>query len=129
MALCSNPNELTHGSCSGLGCSQTSILSGLQSFTITRSSLRNHTAPGIGSFQQCGYAFLSGNDLFIFGGAGDFAGNVVLNRTANVVPMVIDWSIGELNFSCSTRPTCSEARKNSTMYACQMSTRMTHMLF
>ena len=46
----------------------------------------------------------------------------MLNRTANEVPMVIDWSIGELNFSSNTRPTCSGASKNSTTYACQMNT-------
>lgn len=124
LSLCSNPIELTRGSCSGLGCSQTSIPSGLQSFTITLSSLRNHTAPGIGSFQQCAYAFLARNDSFTFGGAPDFARNgVLVNRIANQVPLMLDWSIGELNFSSETRPTCDEARKNSTTYACQMNTK------
>ncbi|KMT14775.1 hypothetical protein BVRB_4g075400 [Beta vulgaris subsp. vulgaris] len=123
LALCSSPNELISGSCSGLGCCQTSILIGLQSFMITLLSLRNHTGPNISSFQPCAYAFLSGSDSFMFGGASDFVPNRLRNRTADQVPMVLDWFVGDLNFSSNTRPTCEEAKKNSTTYACQLNTQ------
>ncbi|CAO2837541.1 unnamed protein product [Amaranthus hypochondriacus] len=123
LALCSNPVELTPGSCSGLGCCQSSIPIGLQSFMITLSSLRNHTAPGISSFQPCAYAFLSGVDSFKFGGVGDFSPNRVINRTRDEIPMVLDWFVGDLNFSSNTRPNCDEAKRNLSTYACQSNTQ------
>ncbi|KNA13299.1 hypothetical protein SOVF_118000 [Spinacia oleracea] len=123
LALCSSPNELTPGSCSGLGCCQTSIPVGLQSFVITLLSLRNHTGPNISSFQPCAYAFLSGRGSFTFGGASDFAPNSLLNRAKDEVPMVLDWLVGDYNFSSNSRPTCNDARKNSTTYACQLNSR------
>ncbi|KAL2941648.1 Wall-associated receptor kinase-like 2 [Bienertia sinuspersici] len=36
--------------------------------------------------------------------------------------MVLDWFVGDLNFSSNTRPTCDEAKKNSSSYACQLNT-------
>uniref|UniRef100_A0A803KMT2 Uncharacterized protein n=2 Tax=Chenopodium quinoa TaxID=63459 RepID=A0A803KMT2_CHEQI len=122
LALCSNPNEVIHGSCSGIGCCQTSIPNGLQSFMITLSSLNNHSSSGVSSFQPCGYAFLAGNDSFRFSGAADLSGKVVVNRTTNEVPMVLDWSVGDFNSISGNRASCNEAKKNLTTYACQTNT-------
>lgn len=98
LALCSDQTEVTKGSCSGLGCCQTSVPSGLQSFGISLSSLRNHTGPPpVVSFQPCGYAFLAGGDRFSFGGASDFAGETVIGRERYGVPLVLDWVAGNLN--------------------------------
>ena len=120
LALCSDPSELTRGSCSGLGCCQTSIPIGLQSFVITLSSLKNHTGPPeVASFQPCGYAFLAGGDRFRFGGASDFVGNTVVNRTRDGVPLVLDWVAGSFNSTIGKSDTCKGAKKDQSTYACQ----------
>ncbi|KNA16208.1 hypothetical protein SOVF_091140 [Spinacia oleracea] len=119
LALCSNPNEVIQGSCSGLGCCQSSFPVGLQSFTVTLSSLQNRSIGGVSSVQPCGYAFFAGNDSFSFHGASDLSGTVV-NRTIQQIPLVLDWSVG---VTPGTRLTCDQARRNSTTYICQSNTR------
>lgn len=118
LALCSNPDEVIQGSCSGLGCCQTSFPVGLQSFTVTLSSLQNRTIGGVSAVQPCGYAFFAGEDSFRFHGASDLSGTVV-NRTIQQVPLVLDWSVG---VTPSTRLTCDQAKRNSTTYYCQSNT-------
>jgi len=120
LALCSDQSEVTKGSCSGLGCCQTSIPSGLQSFGISLSSLRNHTGPPpVVSFQPCGYAFLAGDDRFSFGGASDFVGETVVSRATYGVPLVLDWVAGNFNSTTGNSTTCKEAKKEMNTYACQ----------
>lgn len=77
LAMCSNPKEVIQGSCSGLGCCQTSFPLGLQAFTISMKSLQNRTIGGLSSIQPCGYAFLAGNSTFNFTATSDLSTGIV----------------------------------------------------
>ncbi|KAL9234884.1 hypothetical protein vseg_009700 [Gypsophila vaccaria] len=121
LALCSNPAEVISGSCSGLGCCETSIPRGLQSFMVNISSLQNRSIGGISSLQPCGYAFLAGNYSFNFSGESDLNTGIVAKRVENQVPLVLDWSVGRLGDA--TTVSCSEAKKNAPMYVCQSNSK------
>ncbi|KAH9607693.1 hypothetical protein KSS87_010956 [Heliosperma pusillum] len=117
LALCSNLKEVINGSCSGLGCCQSSIPPGLQSFLVAMESLQNRTIGGISSVQPCGYAFLAGNSSFNFSGQSDLSTGVVAKKVENQVPLVLDWSVGRLVDATSV--SCNEAKKNASTYICQ----------
>ncbi|KAH9607696.1 hypothetical protein KSS87_010959 [Heliosperma pusillum] len=117
LALCSNLKEVINGSCSGLGCCQSSIPPGLQSFVVAMESLQNRTIGGISSVQPCGYAFLAGNSSFNFSGQSDLSTGVVAKKVENQVPLVLDWSVGRLVDATSV--SCNEAKKNASTYICQ----------
>ncbi|GKC49939.1 wall-associated receptor kinase 2-like protein [Tanacetum coccineum] len=109
IALCSKPNEVVNGSCSGVGCCQTSIPKALKYYYTTVSSLRNnHTK--IWSFNPCTYAFLGEKERFTFRGTSDLLDPNFRNRIRETVPRLVDWVVGNLS--------CSEAR-NAGVLACQ----------
>ncbi|KAL2906974.1 Wall-associated receptor kinase 2 [Bienertia sinuspersici] len=92
VAVCTNPQEVINGSCSGTGCCQTSIPKGLKVFIINSTTLYNHT--NVSLFNPCSYAFLAEQDKF------------------ENVPVVLDWFVGE-------NLTCVHAQRNLSSYACQ----------
>ncbi|CAK9139996.1 unnamed protein product [Ilex paraguariensis] len=97
ISLCSASEYVTSGNCSGIGCCNIPIPTGIQAFGAALGSLNNHT--NVWSFARCGYAFLGEQDSFTFGGASDFSDPTFKNRTESSVPIAIDWVIG--NQSCS----------------------------
>ncbi|XP_074310668.1 wall-associated receptor kinase-like 8 [Silene latifolia] len=124
IALCSNPNETIRGSCSGLGCCQSSLPPGLKSFDVVVHSLQDATIGEISPGQPCGYAFLAGNSSFNFSGASDLNTGVVPKRVQNQVPLVLDWSMGHLDDATSTSVvSCNEAKKNASTYICQSNSK------
>ncbi|KAK9054947.1 hypothetical protein SSX86_026026 [Deinandra increscens subsp. villosa] len=109
IALCSNANEVVNGSCSGVGCCQTSIPKTLKYYyTSVGSMVNNHTK--IWSFDPCTYSFLGEQERFTFGGVSDFMDPNFRNRTMASVPLLVDWVVGNLS--------CSEARSAGVL-ACQ----------
>ncbi|XP_034211326.1 wall-associated receptor kinase 2-like [Prunus dulcis] len=82
-------------SCSGIGCCQTSIPSGLKKQNITLESYYNHSW----SFNLCSFAFVVENGQFTFSGETSFQ---VLNNTTSL-PMILNWEIG--------KESCSAAQK------------------
>ncbi|XP_010273357.1 PREDICTED: wall-associated receptor kinase 2-like [Nelumbo nucifera] len=87
-----------NGSCSGIGCCQTSIPKGFKSFKLYINSYHNHTDVLV--FNPCAYAFLVDSEWYNFsvsdlGGYMDF-----YNRNRENVPMVLDWAIE--NYTCET---------------------------
>ncbi|KAL6282760.1 hypothetical protein ACE6H2_013689 [Prunus campanulata] len=78
-------------SCSGIGCCQTSIPSGLKNQNITLRSYYNHRYSG----NPCSYAFVVEDGKFNFSGEKSFR---ELNNT-EMLPMILNWEIG--NESCS----------------------------
>ncbi|GJR86620.1 wall-associated receptor kinase 2-like protein [Tanacetum coccineum] len=109
IALCSKPSEVVNGTCSGVGCCQTSIPKALKYYYTSVDSLRyNHTQ--IWSFDPCTYSFLGERERFTFRGVSDFKDLNFSNRTKDTVPMLVDWVVGNLS--------CSEAR-NAGVLACQ----------
>ncbi|XP_071692024.1 wall-associated receptor kinase 2-like [Rutidosis leptorrhynchoides] len=113
IALCSKPEEVVNGSCSGVGCCQTLIPKGLQYYyTSVGSMLFNHTK--IWSFDPCTYSFLGETEKFTFRGVSDFKDPSFINRTIETVPRLVDWVVGNLS--------CSEA-KSAGVLACQANSR------
>ncbi|CAI9782369.1 unnamed protein product [Fraxinus pennsylvanica] len=107
-SLCSNAEDVLDGYCTGIGCCQTSVPTGLKFYLTVLSSLNNHTR--VSSFDPCSYAFVGEQERFIFRGAKDLSDPNFMERTRATVPIVLDWVIGNL--------TCAQA-KVSTDYACK----------
>uniref|UniRef100_A0A803L4A1 Uncharacterized protein n=1 Tax=Chenopodium quinoa TaxID=63459 RepID=A0A803L4A1_CHEQI len=117
MAMCAEPdktNEVIPGSCSGLGCCQTSIPVGLQKFKIDLYRFfENPHNKTISELQPCTYAFFAREGNFSFGGASDLTPNgTVFKRTMQGVPLVLNWAF-------ERSASCKEAKKNTTAYVCQ----------
>ncbi|KAI3781634.1 hypothetical protein L2E82_11653 [Cichorium intybus] len=113
ISLCSRPEEVINGSCTGVGCCQTSIPKGLKYYyTSVGSMVANHTK--IWSFDPCTYSFMGERERFTFRGVSDFSDPNFINRTRDSVPMLVDWVVGNLS--------CSEAR-NAGVLACQANTQ------
>ncbi|KAL4572370.1 hypothetical protein LXL04_019143 [Taraxacum kok-saghyz] len=109
IALCTQPDQVSKGSCDGVGCCQISIPKGIKYYAISLSG-RPSKQMNIWSFNPCAYSFMSERDRFTFHGVSDFMDPNFKTRTKATVPMLVDWVIGNLS--------CSEAR-NSGVLTCQ----------
>ncbi|XP_060168869.1 wall-associated receptor kinase 2-like [Lycium barbarum] len=107
ISLCSEREDIIDGSCSGIGCCQTSIPRGFKSLLVLLWGINNHT--NVSSFNPCGYAFLGKPDKFIFNRL-DLSDSSFRNKVIEKVPLLIDWAIGNGN--------CTEVKKAAD-YACQ----------
>jgi Wall-associated receptor kinase galacturonan-binding len=100
----------TNGSCTGVGCCQSSIPNGLHFY---ESSLQNMESSKVGADQilyanptNCSYVFLADSNLFHFD-------NSYLSRTTDFeVQVGLDWAVRNVG-------NCSYARRNMTDYACR----------
>ncbi|CAL5386714.1 unnamed protein product [Camellia sinensis] len=104
LSLCDNINNVINGSCSGIGCCQTSIPKGVRSFNISVRSYDKHTL--VWNFNPCSYTFVAEEAAYNFSSL-DLAN--LQNRT--MFPVVLDWSVGN--------QTCAEAKNNLTSFACK----------
>lgn len=93
MSLCSSLGSAENDSCSGIGCCQTSIPSGLKNQTLKLSSYYNHKF--ITGFNPCSYAFVVQEGQFNFSKETSFE----QLKSNNMLPMILNWEIG--NESCS----------------------------
>ncbi|KAL5729300.1 hypothetical protein ACHQM5_002273 [Ranunculus cassubicifolius] len=103
-SLCNKPEDVIEGSCSGIGCCQTSIPKGLKDFIATTGSLYNHAR--IMSFDACGSSFLGEEDRYTFK-ISDFRNITSMEST----PIVLNFALGN--------QTCRVAERNETSYACK----------
>ncbi|KAF8410187.1 hypothetical protein HHK36_002709 [Tetracentron sinense] len=102
VSLCNSQESITEGSCSGIGCCETSIPKGIKSFTVNISSFHNHNR--IRKFNPCSFAFIVDKDGY------NFSGSDLLNFQGRTrVPAVLDWAIGEKS--------CEEVQRGED-YAC-----------
>ncbi|KAJ8511320.1 hypothetical protein OPV22_001754 [Ensete ventricosum] len=108
VSICNDNTNFSSGSCSGAGCCQTSILPGLKFFNITFSSVTGHE--DILWDNPCSFAFLVDGSWYSFRTA-DLNETDFYYRNDGHVPMVLDWSIGDVR--------CEEAPQNLTSYACR----------
>nr|XP_029123244.1 wall-associated receptor kinase 2-like [Elaeis guineensis] len=110
VSMCQNNKSLTDGSCSGMGCCQTSIPAGLSYYNVSFDD--NFDNSGVQSFNPCSFAVLLEEDQFEFQSTYvttlDF---YYKNRwPEGKAPVVLDWRIGD--------ETCEEAQRNKKAYAC-----------
>ncbi|KAK6140861.1 hypothetical protein DH2020_025393 [Rehmannia glutinosa] len=96
VAVCTKAEDLNNGSCSGIGCCQSSIPNAIQSIIPTIASLNNHA--NIHNFNPCGYSFLADQNSYTFD-TFDLSDSSFVNRIIENVPLVIDWVIG--NRTCN----------------------------
>ncbi|CAO2831207.1 unnamed protein product [Amaranthus hypochondriacus] len=112
---CSYLSDVVNGSCSGIGCCQTSIPKGLKSFRIELYSFSNHTY--VSNFNPQSYAFIGEQEKFNFD-VSDLKNSSFYDQIETNIPIVIDWFIGE-------GQTCMQAKQNMSSYACQSNTSCT----
>ncbi|XP_039172750.1 wall-associated receptor kinase 2-like [Eucalyptus grandis] len=110
MSSCKNITDVSNGSCSGIGCCQTSIPKNTFDYQISIGSDYNHS--DVLDFNPCSYAFVTVNDFYTFS-VGDLK-----QPEFDQSPLVLDWAIGN--------QTCEEAQKNRTSYMCTENTNCTN---
>ncbi|KAL6201517.1 hypothetical protein ACLB2K_025231 [Fragaria x ananassa] len=121
MSLCNSLGSVDE-SCSGVGCCQTSIPSGMKNRIVTLSSYYNHS--DIWSFNPCSYAFIVQEGHFSFSNTS-FQELSVTEK----VPMVLDWAIGNepdpcdaaerrQDFACNNNSKCVN-HDNRNGYVCE----------
>ncbi|KAL4557913.1 hypothetical protein LXL04_036107 [Taraxacum kok-saghyz] len=105
MGLCNDSSRVpSNGTCSGIGCCQTSIPPGFIYFNISLGSFNNHI--NVVKSNRCGFAFLGEEGSFQFGGARDMSNATEFYfKTRSSVHRVLDWVIGR-NQSCSQPTAC-----------------------
>ncbi|KAF3340617.1 Wall-associated receptor kinase 2 [Carex littledalei] len=101
VSTCYNPESLRNGSCSGNGCCQTSIPSGINYYNISFDSNYNNG--------DCSYAVIMATDSFNFS-TSYISTNGFWDKHNGSVPVVLDWSIGTKK--------CEVAKANLNNYAC-----------
>ncbi|KAF3340616.1 Wall-associated receptor kinase 2 [Carex littledalei] len=101
VSTCYNPESLRNGSCSGNGCCQTSIPSGINYYYISFDPNYNNG--------NCSYAVIMATDSFNFS-TSYISTTGFLDKHNGAVPVVLDWSIGTEN--------CKVAQANKNNYAC-----------
>jgi hypothetical protein len=109
VSTCRNISDLVDGSCSGIGCSQSTIPKRMYNYQVNFSSSVNTS--GIWQFNRCSYAVLMEAAEFNF--STSYISNTKFNDTYNGrVPMVVDWAIRDVE-------SCNVAQQNNdTINAC-----------
>ncbi|XP_021802309.1 wall-associated receptor kinase 2-like, partial [Prunus avium] len=126
MSLCDSLDSAEKDSCSGIGCCQTSIPSGLKNQTLELSSYYNHTF--IKGSNPCGYAFVVQEGQFNFSPETSFQ----QLKSNNMLPMILNWEIGNescraaqksVDYPCHNKTKCVDRNTNKTSassgYFCQ----------
>ncbi|CAO2838224.1 unnamed protein product [Amaranthus hypochondriacus] len=100
MTQCVELNDAIDGECSGIGCCQSPLPTGVKNVTIEARSFSNHIS--VYSFNPCSVAFPMAKDAFTF-----YKSNLTQNFSADhrkMLPVVLNWSIGLKN--------CSKAKED-----------------
>ncbi|KAG7943148.1 hypothetical protein I3843_15G024800 [Carya illinoinensis] len=108
LSLCDQNLTVVNGSCSGIGCCQTSIPKGATGYILNVRRVSNDTLP-VGKESKdrsCGYGFIVDEQAYNFSSL-DF----VNLKSRGSVPLVLDWAIGNKR--------CKDAQKNKGSYACK----------
>nr|CAD40797.3 OSJNBb0076A22.8 [Oryza sativa Japonica Group] len=100
----------TNGTCSGVGCCQTTIPKGLPYYQVFFDQAFN-TSDSIYNATLCSYAVLMDSSDFKF--STSYLTSPEFNTSyGGRAPMLLDWAIRTVN-------NCDEAQKNLTLYACK----------
>ncbi|KAF7849176.1 hypothetical protein BT93_L1157 [Corymbia citriodora subsp. variegata] len=118
MSSCSNISDVTNGSCSGIGCCETSIPRDSFIYEVTIKSFYNHS--DILDFNPCSYAFVAENSFYHF--KAEDLSQLKFNKST----LVLDWAIGtqtcenaknSMSYMCTKNTTCTNA-ENGSGYKC-----------
>ncbi|KAL2513091.1 Wall-associated receptor kinase 2 [Abeliophyllum distichum] len=95
VSWCDNIDRVVNGSCSGIGCCQTSIPKGVKDFFIGVQSFQNHSR--VKTFNPCGYAFVVEAEAFKFSSL-----DLKDLRKRKTVPVMLDCdSSNGLGYNCN----------------------------
>ena len=101
---CGDITNVSNGSCTGIGCCDTSFPKANSGYIITLGSFYNHTR--VWNFNSCSYAFVVENGIF------DFSSQDLKNlRNKTEFPLIMNWAV--------ENKTCNEAKKNKGSHACK----------
>ncbi|KAF8018904.1 hypothetical protein BT93_H3715 [Corymbia citriodora subsp. variegata] len=109
LSSCDTISDVINGSCSGIGCCETSIPRDAYQYNISVTSFNNHS--GIWGFNPCGYAFVAEDGFFSF--STDYLDKPRFNK----VPIVLDWLI--------PNEKCDDAKRDTTTYMCRENSNCT----
>ncbi|XVF37026.1 hypothetical protein REPUB_Repub19eG0110100 [Reevesia pubescens] len=87
LSICNNIGDVTNGSCSGIGCCQTTIPKGVRSYDITVASCENHTNVLLDN--PCSYAFVAEESAYNFSNL-DLRGFDLKNKKFPKILLVLD---------------------------------------
>nr|DAD42644.1 TPA_asm: hypothetical protein HUJ06_000874 [Nelumbo nucifera] len=107
ICLYDGENFMKNGTCSGVGCCQTTSMLGLKQFVVEVDSTFNHS--DITRYSPCSFAFMVDNEWYSFSTI-DLLGRNFYSRTGGKVPLVLDWAIEKY--------LCENASTNDPFYAC-----------
>ncbi|KAG6714629.1 hypothetical protein I3842_05G211200 [Carya illinoinensis] len=93
VSTCESLTNVEDGSCTGIGCCQVDIPTGLKNLDLKAYSFNNHR--NVSDFNPCSFAFVAKVDMFNF--SPSYLESLQGNET---YPMVFDWAIGDEN--CGT---------------------------
>ena len=99
---CQSTKYIDKSSCSGVGCCEVDIPKGLRNISINLNTINNYTK--VESFNPCGHAFISKQGTYSFS-----IDSLLTLREIEVMPMVLDWAIGN--------ETCNDVT-NKSSYMC-----------
>ncbi|KAJ3690741.1 hypothetical protein LUZ61_019905 [Rhynchospora tenuis] len=106
ISRCDGLEDLTNGSCSGIGCCQTSLPKGTNAIYVNFDGRYNNSR--VYDFNHCGYALLTTED-------DEFEFNTLYITTdelnAKTTTVLLDWTIGNT--------TCDVAETNLTSFVCK----------
>uniref|UniRef100_A0ACD5XAL5 Uncharacterized protein n=1 Tax=Avena sativa TaxID=4498 RepID=A0ACD5XAL5_AVESA len=116
VATCRNMSDLVDGSCSGIGCSQTTIPKRIYYYETAFQDWVNSTSE-TWKFNRCSYAVVMEAAQFRF--SASYINTAKFNDTNDGrVPMVFDWAVRDAQ-------SCDVAKRNTTgTYACLSSNSM-----
>ncbi|KAF8013049.1 hypothetical protein BT93_I1039 [Corymbia citriodora subsp. variegata] len=106
MSSCGSILDVNNGSCSGIGCCETSIPRNSFNYNISINSFSNHS--DVLDFNPCSYAFVAEIGFY------NFLSEDLANLKFEKQPLVLDWAIGN--------QTCEDAKKNRMSYMCTNNT-------
>ncbi|XP_074366608.1 putative wall-associated receptor kinase-like 16 isoform X1 [Apium graveolens] len=100
-SLCDGGVESSEtGTCSGIGCCQTSLPKGTRDFKVSFQRVNNSASAKI----LCSSAFVVDQDLY------NFSSTDLIEFDGKSFPVMLDWTVG--------KETCAMAMKNKSSYAC-----------
>uniref|UniRef100_A0A7N0UTW9 Uncharacterized protein n=1 Tax=Kalanchoe fedtschenkoi TaxID=63787 RepID=A0A7N0UTW9_KALFE len=111
VSFCGDPLSVRNGSCSGVGCCETSIPKNLKALRVDTGSYSNHTETW--DFNPCSYAFVADQTWFEFSSSNlkNFTSQTGFsfgNRSST--PVAVDWVAGT--------EACQQAQQNTTAFSC-----------
>ncbi|KAI3836717.1 hypothetical protein MKW92_024274, partial [Papaver armeniacum] len=110
LSKCKSSKNMNVGACTGTsGCCQITVPKGLKKITSRLDGVL-HGNPPNSSYNSCNFAFLAEAGQFTLE-ASDLRLNGSLHKDTKVIPVVLDWAVGDKS--------CEQAQVNPSSYACQ----------